>query len=73
MPMQSTAQGTKVTVLADGITTSDGYRKSKRSNSQGACVEMNLGAEPRMRDTTHRDLGHLGFTPGAWARTLPAL
>lgn len=73
MPMQTAAQGTKVTVLADGITTSDGFRKSKRSNSQGACVEMNLEAQPRMRDTQNRGLGDLGFTTGAWARTLPAL
>lgn len=48
------------------------WHKSSHSNpSGGHCVEV--AETPRavlVRDTQHRELGHLDFTPGAWAAFL---
>ncbi|MFV2195248.1 DUF397 domain-containing protein [Nocardiopsis sp. LOL_012] len=65
--MDTISQRTKVTVLSDGITTSDGFRKPRRSNSQGACVECRPAPAPAIRDTRNRDAGHLPFPVREWA------
>ena len=48
------------------------WHKSSYSNSTGGeCVEV--AETPRavlVRDTQHRELRHLDFTPGAWAAFL---
>ncbi|KUP97749.1 DUF397 domain-containing protein [Thermobifida cellulosilytica] len=51
------------------------WHKSSYSNESGGdCVEV--AETPRavlVRDTRHRDLGHLEFSPGAWAAFLVGL
>jgi Domain of unknown function (DUF397) len=43
------------------------WRKSQRSNGQGACVEVATTAPAVLvRDTTNRDGGTLAFTAQAW-------
>lgn len=48
------------------------WHKSSYSNDTGGeCVEVaETPAAVLVRDTRHRELGHLGFTPGAWAAFL---
>lgn len=47
----------------------------KASYSQGAsnCVEVAEGAVTGVRDTQHREAGHLEFTPSEWGAALKAL
>lgn len=66
-------QRTNVTLLDDGVTTSDGFHKSFHSQGASNCVEVREGATTAIRDTQNRGLGHIGVTAGAWARTLAAL
>ncbi|PSK98975.1 uncharacterized protein DUF397 [Murinocardiopsis flavida] len=43
------------------------WHKSSYSNgNNSSCVEVAEGAPVRVRDTDHRHLGHLTFTPAAW-------
>jgi hypothetical protein len=49
------------------------WRKSTYSYDVGACVEVSTGPETRIRDTRHRDHGHLGFAAGEWAAALRAI
>lgn len=49
------------------------YKTSKISYDVGACVEVSTGPETRVRDTQHRDLGHLAFGAGEWAAVLRAV
>ncbi|WP_332307072.1 DUF397 domain-containing protein [Thermobifida cellulosilytica] len=47
------------------------WRKSSYSTNTGACVEVAETARAVLvRDTQHRELGHLAFTPGEWAAFL---
>ncbi|RSN71780.1 MULTISPECIES: DUF397 domain-containing protein [Actinomadura] len=44
------------------------WRTSKRSQQNGACVEIaNLAAHIGVRDSKAPDAGHLTLTPDAWA------
>ena len=49
------------------------WHKSTYSYDVGACVEVSEGRETRVRDTQHRDHGHLGFGAGEWAAVLQAI
>lgn len=49
------------------------WRKSSYSYDVGACVEVSEGPETRIRDTQHREAGHLGFSAAEWAALLHAL
>ena len=47
------------------------FRKSSYSANGVNCVEVAETPDAVLvRDTQHRELGHLGFTPGAWAAFL---
>lgn len=48
------------------------WHKSSYSGNQGACVEVAEGVTTLVRDTQHRELGHLGFTPQEWTALLSA-
>jgi hypothetical protein len=49
------------------------YKKSKISYDVGACVEVSTGPETRIRDTQHREAGHLGYPASEWAAALRAI
>ncbi|WP_306367800.1 DUF397 domain-containing protein [Nocardiopsis sp. CC223A] len=52
----------------------DEWRKSTYSNCEGNCVEVR--ETPRttdVRDTRHREAGHLSFAPGEWSALLRSL
>ncbi|MEY9211949.1 DUF397 domain-containing protein [Thermobifida halotolerans] len=52
----------------------DWHKSSYSNESGGACVEVAETPEAVLvRDTQHRDLGHLGFAPKAWAEFLTVL
>ncbi|PSK93710.1 uncharacterized protein DUF397 [Murinocardiopsis flavida] len=43
------------------------WHKSSYSNgSNNNCVEVAEGATVLVRDTQHRDLGHIAYPPQAW-------
>jgi hypothetical protein len=44
--------------------------KSSYSGGSGSCVEVAEGRAILVRDTQNRELGHIGYTPGAWAAFL---
>lgn len=48
------------------------WRKSSFSSGSGNCLEFAEleGTGVLVRDTQHRELGHLDFTPGEWAAFL---
>ncbi|WP_082376753.1 DUF397 domain-containing protein [Nocardiopsis sp. NRRL B-16309] len=48
------------------------WHKSSYSPSGGDCVEVAEGATTLVRDTKHRDLGHLEFDPVEWAALVRA-
>ncbi|WP_116247007.1 DUF397 domain-containing protein [Nocardiopsis sp. FIRDI 009] len=43
------------------------WHKSSYSGARSECVEVKEGARVLVRDTRHRELGHLGFVPREWA------
>ncbi|MFL1440419.1 DUF397 domain-containing protein [Nocardiopsis protaetiae] len=49
------------------------WHKSTYSYDVGACVEVSTGEETRIRDTQHREQGHLGFRAGEWAAAVKAI
>ncbi|MBE3001761.1 DUF397 domain-containing protein [Nocardiopsis sp. HNM0947] len=52
----------------------DTWRKSRRSNDQGACCEARLGrGTTYVRDSQHPAGTELGFPVGEWARLLAAV
>ncbi|MGQ4268547.1 DUF397 domain-containing protein [Nocardiopsis changdeensis] len=47
------------------------WKKSTYSPNSGDCVECRYGdSEAWMRDTKHRDAGHLTFGPSEWVAAL---
>ncbi|WP_304452978.1 DUF397 domain-containing protein [Nocardiopsis sp. YSL2] len=49
------------------IPTAASWRKASYSADQTACVEVaDWATGAAVRDTRHRDLGSLAFTPGEW-------
>ncbi|PSK93708.1 uncharacterized protein DUF397 [Murinocardiopsis flavida] len=42
------------------------WHKSSYSGGQGSCVEVAEGDTVLVRDTRHRDLGHIAYPPQAW-------
>ncbi|MFL1378908.1 MULTISPECIES: DUF397 domain-containing protein [unclassified Nocardiopsis] len=47
------------------------WRKSTYSNCEGNCVEVREGARGAdVRDTRHREAGHLSFDPVEWSALL---
>lgn len=65
-------QRSKVTLLSDGITTSDGFHKSTRSQGVSNCAEVKEGAVCALRDTQNRHLGALGFPASEWSALVGA-
>ncbi|RKS05952.1 uncharacterized protein DUF397 [Nocardiopsis sp. Huas11] len=50
------------------------WHKSSYSTNGGDCVEVaELRAETAVRDTQHRDLGHLAYPNSEWTALLLAL
>jgi Domain of unknown function (DUF397). len=50
------------------------WHKSSYSDGGGHCVEVAETPESVLvRDTKHRGLGHLGFSPAEWAALLATL
>ncbi|GAB3214043.1 hypothetical protein GCM10027294_51010 [Marinactinospora endophytica] len=51
------------------------WRTASHSNASGGeCVEVaECGDAVLVRDTRHRELGHLGFTPAEWTAFLAEL
>ncbi|PSK93709.1 uncharacterized protein DUF397 [Murinocardiopsis flavida] len=43
------------------------WHKSTYSAEKGSCVEVAEGATVLVRDTQHRDLGHIAYPHQAWA------
>ncbi|MEU0238069.1 DUF397 domain-containing protein [Nocardiopsis sp. NPDC006198] len=46
------------------------WHKSTYSGDGSACVEVSEGATVLMRDTQHRELGHLEYPATAWTALL---
>jgi hypothetical protein len=44
--------------------------KSSYSGGSGSCVEVAEGRAVLVRDTQNRELGHIDYTPEAWAAFL---
>ncbi|RCV56665.1 DUF397 domain-containing protein [Marinitenerispora sediminis] len=49
------------------------WHKSSYSAVEGSCVEVAEGPAVLVRDTQHRHLGHLTFSPDAWTALLHEL
>ena len=49
------------------------WHKSSHSTNGGECVEVTEGQRVLIRDTQHREHGHLTFGPTEWAGLLSAL
>lgn len=49
------------------------WHKSSYSGSAGNCVEVAEGDTVLVRDTEHRELGHIAYSPTAWASFLQDL
>lgn len=48
------------------------WHKSTYSGNAGECVEVSEGLVTRMRDTQHREQGHLSIPPGEWLALMGA-
>ncbi|SHK59570.1 protein of unknown function [Nocardiopsis flavescens] len=46
------------------------FHKSSYSANEAACVEVAEGSETLVRDTQHREAGHLSFPASEWAPLL---
>ncbi|MEV2276837.1 DUF397 domain-containing protein [Nocardiopsis sp. NPDC049922] len=46
------------------------WHKSTYSGARSECVEVREGERVLVRDTRHRELGHLGFGPREWTALL---
>ena len=46
------------------------WHKSSFSGEAGSCVEVAEGESVLVRDTENRPLGHIDYTPEAWAAFL---
>jgi hypothetical protein len=46
------------------------WHKSTYSGGSGSCVEVTEGETVLVRDTDNRPLGHIDYTPEAWAAFL---
>lgn len=46
------------------------FHKSSYSANESACVEVAEGSETLVRDTQHREAGHLSFPAAEWATLL---
>ncbi|PDP86022.1 DUF397 domain-containing protein [Glycomyces fuscus] len=46
------------------------WHKSSYSGGSGSCVEVAEGRAVLVRDTQNRELGHIDYTPEAWAAFL---
>ncbi|MEE2036205.1 DUF397 domain-containing protein [Nocardiopsis sp. CT-R113] len=46
------------------------WHKSTYSGAAGSCVEVAEGESVLVRDTENRPLGHIDYTPEAWAAFL---
>lgn len=46
------------------------WHKSSHSGGEGRCVEVAEGESVLVRDTENRTLGHIDYTPEAWAAFL---
>lgn len=51
----------------------DAWHKASYSSTGNDCVEVSEGAVTGVRDTQHRELGHLDFVASEWASLLKAL
>lgn len=49
------------------------WHKSSYSTNGGDCVEVAEGRKVLVRDTQHRELGHLSFQGAEWANLLNTL
>lgn len=49
------------------------WHKSSYSTNGGDCVEVAEGRSVLVRDTQHRELGHLAFGSNEWSGLLSAL
>ncbi|SIO85540.1 DUF397 domain-containing protein [Nocardiopsis sp. JB363] len=49
------------------------WHKSSHSTNGGECVEVAEGPRILVRDTQHREQGHLTFDPNEWAGLLNTL
>ncbi|MGQ4272240.1 DUF397 domain-containing protein [Nocardiopsis changdeensis] len=49
------------------------WHKSSYSGAQGDCVEVSEGSITAVRDTRHRELGHLEFAAAEWVAVVGAL
>ncbi len=49
------------------------WHKSSYSGAQGDCVEVSEGSITAVRDTRHRELGHLEFAAAEWVAAVGAL
>ncbi len=46
------------------------WHTSSYSGAEGRCVEVAEGQAVLVRDTQNRELGHIDYTPEAWASFL---
>ena len=53
--------------------TSLGWHVSSYTGGQGNCVEVTEGQSVLVRDTKHRELGHLSFQSSEWTNLLSTL
>ena len=49
------------------------HKSSYSNNTGGNCVEVAEGMHTLVRDTQHRDLGHLAFSSAEWSAFLTSI
>ncbi|MEU0237712.1 DUF397 domain-containing protein [Nocardiopsis sp. NPDC006198] len=49
------------------------HKSSYSGNAGSECVEVSEGVQTRVRDTQHREHGHLSLPAGEWGALLGAL